>query len=100
MKGIRLDIAEWRRPDPRTAPAKAKAAGLYMICTLSKHAAERKGYADAMMLDWRGHVAECTGANIFFVKNGELHTPDARLLPRRHHPAHRHRSRAQARRSR
>lgn len=74
-KGIRLDMAQWRRPDPMTAPAKAKAVGLYMICTLSKHAAERKGYADAMMLDWRGQVAECTGANIFFVKNGELHTP-------------------------
>ncbi len=74
-KGIRLDIAEWRRPDPRTAPCKAKATGLYMICTLSKHAAEKKGYADAMMLDWRGQVAECTGANIFFVKNGEIHTP-------------------------
>jgi branched-chain amino acid aminotransferase len=75
--GIKLDIAEWRRPDPKTAPAKAKAVGLYMICTLSKHTAERKGYADAMMLDWRGQVAECTGANIFFVKNGELHTPIA-----------------------
>jgi branched-chain amino acid aminotransferase len=76
-KGIRLDLAEWRRPDPRTAPAKAKAVGLYMICTLSKHAAERKGYADALMLDWRGQVAECTGANIFFVKDGEIHTPTA-----------------------
>ena len=75
MKGIRLDMAEWRRPDPRTAPAKTKAAGLYMICTLSKHAAERKGYADALMLDWRGQVAEATGANIFFVKDGRLHTP-------------------------
>src|SRR5262245_2292641 len=74
-KGIRLDIAEYRRPDPMTAPSKAKAVGLYMICTISKHKAERKGYADALMLDWRGHVAECTGANIFFVKNGELHTP-------------------------
>ncbi|HVV93934.1 MAG TPA: branched-chain amino acid aminotransferase [Hyphomicrobiales bacterium] len=74
-KGIRLDLAEWRRPDPASAPCKAKAAGLYMICTLSKHAAERKGYADAMMLDWRGQVAECTGANIFFVKDGALHTP-------------------------
>lgn len=73
--GIKLDIADWRRPDPRTAPAKAKAVGLYMICTLSKHAAERKGYADALMLDWRGQVAECTGANIFFVKDGQLHTP-------------------------
>ncbi|HHN68215.1 MAG TPA: branched-chain amino acid aminotransferase [Thermopetrobacter sp.] len=75
LKGIRLDMAEWRRPDPRTAPAKAKAAGLYMICTLSKHAAEKKGYADALMLDWRGQVAEATGANVFFVKNGEIHTP-------------------------
>ena len=74
-KGIRLDIAEFRRPDPMTAPSKAKAVGLYMICTISKHKAERKGYADAMMLDWRGRVAECTGANIFFVKNGEIHTP-------------------------
>jgi branched-chain amino acid aminotransferase len=75
LKGIRLDMAEWRRPDPRTAPAKTKAAGLYMICTLSKHAAERKGYADALMLDWRGQVAEATGANVFFVKDGKLHTP-------------------------
>ena len=77
LKGIRLDLAEYRRPDPRTAPSKAKAAGLYMICTLSKHAAEAKGYADALMLDWRGYVAEATGANVFFVKDGELHTPDA-----------------------
>jgi len=77
LKGIRLDLAKWRRPDPATAPAQAKAAGLYMICTLSKHAAERKGYADAMMLDWRGQVAECTGANIFFVKDGQVHTPKA-----------------------
>ncbi|MEO3385180.1 branched-chain amino acid aminotransferase [Mesorhizobium sp. CAU 1741] len=76
LKGIRLDIAEYRRPDPRTAPSKSKAAGLYMICTLSKHAAESKGYADALMLDWRGQVAEATGANIFFVKDGKLHTPD------------------------
>ena len=76
LKGIRLDISDWRRPDPRTAPAKAKAAGLYMICTLSKHAAERKGYADALMCDWRGRVAEATGANVFFVKDGKLHTPD------------------------
>ena len=74
-KGIRLDIAEYRRPDPMTAPSKAKAVGLYMICTISKHKAERKGYADALMLDWRGQIAECTGANIFFVKNGEIHTP-------------------------
>ncbi len=75
LKGIRLDISNWRRPDPQTAPCHAKAAGLYMICTLSKHAAEKKGYADAMMLDWRGRVAEATGANVFFVQDGELHTP-------------------------
>lgn len=75
LKGIRLDIAQYRRPDPATAPSKAKAAGLYMICTLSKHAAEAKGYADALMLDWRGRVAEATGANIFFVKDGVIHTP-------------------------
>jgi branched-chain amino acid aminotransferase len=76
-RGIRLDIAEWRRPDPRTAPSKAKAIGLYMISTLSKHAAEQKGYTDALMFDWQDRVAECTGANIFFVKDGELHTPIA-----------------------
>ena len=75
MKGIRLDLAEYRRPDPRTAPSKSKAAGLYMICTISKHAAEAKGYADALMLDWRGQVAEATGANVFFVKDGAIHTP-------------------------
>jgi branched-chain amino acid aminotransferase len=75
LKGIRLDMATWRRPDPMTAPAKTKAAGLYMICTLAKHAAEAKGYADALMLDWRGRVAEATGANIFFVRDGVLHTP-------------------------
>jgi branched-chain amino acid aminotransferase len=75
LKGIRLDIAEYRRPDPRTAPCKSKAAGLYMICTISKHAAEKKGYADALMFDWRGYVAEATGANIFFVNDGVLHTP-------------------------
>jgi len=75
LKGIRLDMAEWRRPDPRTAPCKSKAAGLYMICTLSKHAAENKGYADALMLDYRGQVAEATGANVFFVKDGVIHTP-------------------------
>lgn len=75
LKGIRLDRAEYCRPDPRTIPSKAKAAGLYMICTLSKHAAEAKGYADALMLDWRGRVAECTGANVFFIKDGEIHTP-------------------------
>jgi branched-chain amino acid aminotransferase len=75
LKGLKLDLAEWRRPDPKTIPSKAKAAGLYMICTLAKHAAERKNCADALMLDWRGQVAECTGANVFFVKNGEIHTP-------------------------
>jgi branched-chain amino acid aminotransferase len=75
LRGIRLTHAQYCRPDPRTAPAKTKAAGLYMICTLEKHRAEKAGYADALMLDWRGHVAECTGANIFFVKDGALHTP-------------------------
>ena len=77
MKGIRLDIADYRRPDPLCAPVHAKAAGLYMICTISKHKAEKKGYADAMMLDWQGRVAECTGANIFFTKDGQIHTPIA-----------------------
>ena len=77
MKGIRLDIADYRRPDPMTAPCDSKAAGLYMICTISKHRAERKGYADAMMLDWQGRVAECTGANIFFTRDGVIHTPIA-----------------------
>ncbi|KJS25407.1 MAG: branched-chain amino acid aminotransferase [Hyphomonadaceae bacterium BRH_c29] len=75
MKGIRMTHAQWRRPAPDTAPCHAKAAGLYMICTLSKHAAEREGYADALMLDYRGQVAEATGANIFFVRDGALHTP-------------------------
>ena len=75
MKGIRLDISKWRRPDPQTIPCKSKAAGLYMICTLSKHEAEAKGYADALMYDYRGRVAEATGANIFFIKDGEIHTP-------------------------
>ena len=75
LKGIRLDIAKYRRPDPATIPSQSKAAGLYMICTLSKHEAEDRGYADALMYDWRGHVAEATGANIFFVKDGALHTP-------------------------
>lgn len=75
LKGIRLDMADYRRPDPKTAPCRSKAAGLYMICTLSKHAAEAKGYADALMLDYRGLVAEATGANVFFIKDGEVHTP-------------------------
>lgn len=77
MKGIKLDIADYRRPDPQCAPVHAKAAGLYMICTISKHKAEKKGCADAMMLDWQGRVAECTGANIFFTRDGSLHTPIA-----------------------
>ena len=74
LKGIRLDLADYRRPDPKTAPALAKAAGLYMICTISKHKAERNGYADALMLDWQGRVAECTGANVFFIRDGKIHT--------------------------
>jgi branched-chain amino acid aminotransferase len=77
LEGIRLDLAEYHRPDPKTAPCLAKAAGLYMICTISKHRAEQRGYADAMMLDWQGRVAECTGANIFFIKDGKIHTPIA-----------------------
>jgi len=77
MKGIRLDIAEYRRPDPATAPSRSKAAGLYMICTISKHRAERRGYADALMMDWQGRIAECTGANVFFIKDGVIHTPIA-----------------------
>ncbi len=75
LQGIRLQISKWRRPDPATAPVESKAAGLYMICTLSKHAAEKEGYADALMLDWRGQVAEATGANIFFTRNDKIYTP-------------------------
>ncbi len=74
-KGIPLTWAKYKRPSPETAPTASKAAGLYMICTISKHAAERDGYADALMLDWRGYVAEATGANVFFIKDGVLHTP-------------------------
>ncbi len=74
-QGAKLDISKWRRPDPATIPCFAKAAGLYMICTMSKHAAEAKGCSDAMMYDYRGYVAEATGANIFFVKDGVVHTP-------------------------
>jgi branched-chain amino acid aminotransferase len=74
-RGIRLTWARYSRPSPQTAPTASKAAGLYMICTISKHAAEREGYADAMMLDWRGYIAEATGANVFFVRDGALHTP-------------------------
>lgn len=75
MKGIRLKTTPWRRPAPDTAPTKSKAAGLYMICTMSKHAAENEGYHDALMLDYRGLVAESTGANIFLVQDGAIHTP-------------------------
>ena len=75
LKGIRLDIARYKRPSPETEPVHAKAAGLYMICTICKHEAEAKGYADAMFLDYRGYISEATGANVFFVKDGELHTP-------------------------
>jgi branched-chain amino acid aminotransferase len=74
-RGIRITHAKWRRPDPATIPSEAKAAGLYMICTLSKDAAEREGYADALMLDYRGYVAEMTGANVFFIRDGVIHTP-------------------------
>jgi branched-chain amino acid aminotransferase len=73
--GIRLDIAPWRRPAPYTAPTESKASGLYMICTLSKQRAEERGFNDALMFDWRGRVAEATGANVFFVRDNELHTP-------------------------
>jgi branched-chain amino acid aminotransferase len=74
-RGIALTWAKYKRPSPETAPTASKAAGLYMICTISKHAAEREGFADAMMLDYRGYVAEATGANVFFVQDGVLHTP-------------------------
>lgn len=75
MQGVRLNIATWRRPSPETAPTEAKASGLYMIGTLAKHEAEAAGFQDALMLDWRGQIAEATGANIFFVIDGALHTP-------------------------
>ena len=74
-KGIRLTWAKYRRPSPETEPVHAKAAGLYMICTISKHAAEKDGYTDAMMLDYRGYIAESTGSNVFFIKDGVIHTP-------------------------
>ena len=73
--GAKLDISRWKRPSPETIPAHAKAAGLYMICTMSKHAAEAKGLSDSLMMDYRGYVAEATGANVFFVRDGEVHTP-------------------------
>jgi len=76
LKGVRLAWADWRRPDPRTAPVRAKAAGLYMICTMAKHAAEARGFDDALFLDWEGRLAEATGANVFMVMgDGKLHTP-------------------------
>ncbi len=74
-KGAKLDISKWKRPSPETIPCFAKASGLYMICTMAKHQAEAKGCSDAMMFDYRGYVAEATGANMFFVKDGEVHTP-------------------------
>jgi len=78
LKGIRLDISKWKRPAPDTIPWDTKASGLYMICTLSKHEAEKKGFTDSMMLDYQGNIAEATGANVFFKnKSGELHTPIA-----------------------
>ncbi|MGF1461896.1 MAG: branched-chain amino acid aminotransferase [Maricaulaceae bacterium] len=80
MAGIRLTIADWKRPSPESAPCKSKAAGLYMICTLSKHAAEAEGYADALMYDYKGRVAECTGAHIFFVRGEEVHTPTTECI--------------------
>ena len=76
LKGIRLECSKWKRPSPETIPSHAKAAGLYMICTLSKDAAMANGYSDALMLDYRGYVAEATGANVFFIKGDEIHTPD------------------------
>ncbi|GHG83397.1 branched-chain amino acid aminotransferase [Pseudodonghicola xiamenensis] len=75
MKGAKIGISRWKRPSPETIPVHAKAAGLYMICTMSKHEAEAQGFSDALFMDYRGYVAECTGANIFFVKDGEVHTP-------------------------
>ena len=76
-KGISIKTSRWRRPAPNNAPVHAKACGLYMICTLSKHESERDGYNDSLMLDYRGRVAELTGANFFMIKNGEVHTPEA-----------------------
>ena len=75
VKGAKLDISKWKRPSPETIPCHAKASGLYMICTMSKHAAEAKGCSDSLMMDYRGYVAEATGANVFFVRDGAVHTP-------------------------
>lgn len=74
-RGLKLTVSQWKRPSPETAPTASKAAGLYMICTMSKHAAQDAGFDDAIMYDWRGYVAEATGANLFFIKDGTLHTP-------------------------
>ena len=76
FKGAKLDVSAWKRPSPETIPCFAKAAGLYMICTMSKHAAAAKGCSDALMMDYRGYIAEATGANVFFVRDGEVHTPE------------------------
>lgn len=75
QKGLKLAMAKWARPAPNTAPTASKAAGLYMICTMSKHAAEKEGFNDALMLDYRGYIAEATGANLFFIIDGKVHTP-------------------------
>ena len=75
VAGAKLDISKWKRPSPETIPCHAKASGLYMICTMSKHAAEAKGCSDSLMMDYRGYVAEATGANVFFVRDGAVHTP-------------------------
>jgi len=80
MKGIKIGMSDWKRPAPDTIPSKAKAAGLYMICTLSKDAAKAKGWDEALMLDYKGRIAECTGAHIFFARDGELHTPTNDIL--------------------
>jgi branched-chain amino acid aminotransferase len=75
FQGAKLDVSRWKRPSPETIPCHAKAAGLYMICTMSKHEAQARGCSDALMMDYRGYVAEATGANVFFVKDGKVHTP-------------------------
>jgi len=74
-RGLKLKISPWARPAPNTAPTASKAAGLYMICTISKHQAEREGFEDALMLDYRGYIAEATGANVFLIMDGKIHTP-------------------------